>query len=78
MMTNYDRVLELLRQEGMDYKWSKMFVKKLSDDEKAFPADMETKRWALSRGFYPGRVELYGLNEDNYKDYGFIALWPIT
>ncbi len=68
-MTNYDKLLDLMRENGMDYKWSKMFVKKLSDDEKAFPVDEETKRWTMTKGFFPGRVELYGLNEDNYKDY---------
>lgn len=68
-MTNYDTLLQLLRDAGMDKKWAKMFVKKLADDEKAFPVNEETKRWALSRGFFPGRVILYGLNEENYHDY---------
>ena len=68
-MTDYEKLLEEVRNLGMDYRWSKMFVKKLSDDEKAFPADAETTKWALERGFYPGRVALYGLNEDNYQDY---------
>lgn len=80
--TNYDQLLTLLREYGMDFKWSRMFVKKLSDDEIAFPADEETKRWALERGFYPGRVELYGLNEDNYKDYlpdfAYFMIHPIN
>lgn len=53
----------------MDYKWSKMFVKKLSDDEKAFSLTDDEKKWALTRGFYPGRIKLYGLDESNYKDY---------
>lgn len=68
-MTDYEKLLEEVRNLGMDYRWSKMFVKKLSDDEKAFPADAETTKWALERGFYPGRVELYGLTEENYRDY---------
>lgn len=68
-MTNYDALLEEVRYLGMDYKWSRMFVKKLSDDEKAFPVSAEEARWALERGFYPGRIVLYGLNEENYKDY---------
>ena len=68
-MTNYDVLLEKVRELGMDYKWSRMFVKKLRDDEAAFPVDEQTKKWALERGFYPGRVALYGLNEDNYRDY---------
>ena len=81
-MTNYDKLLTLLQDAGMDKKWSKMFVKKLSDDEKAFPADEATKKWALTKGFYPGRVELYGLTEDNYKnylpDYGYFMIHPIN
>lgn len=70
MATNYEKLLEKVRGLGMDYKWSKMFVKKLCDDEDAFPVeDEEKKKWALQRGFYPGRIELYGLTEDNYCDY---------
>lgn len=69
-MTNYDALLEKVRSLGMDYRWAGMFVKKLKDDEAAFPVlDTEKKRWALERGFYPGRIELYGLSENNYKDY---------
>lgn len=68
-MTNYDVLVDLLREQGMDYKWSKMFVKKLRDDEMAFNMSDEQKEWAMRRGFYPGRILLYGLNEDNYRDY---------
>lgn len=69
-MTNYDVFLEKMRAIGMDYRWSKMFVKKLKDDEEAFVVEDEKKKyWALERGFFPGRLELYGLNEDNYLDW---------
>ena len=81
-MTNYDKMIELLKACGMDKKWVKMFVKKLSDDEKAFPTDDKTKRWALEKGFYPGRVELYGLTEENYKnylpDFNYFMIHPIN
>lgn len=80
--TDYDRFLELVRESGMDYRWAAMFVKKLADDERQYFADDATKEWALKRGFYPGRVELYGLNEDNYKkympDYPYFMLHPIN
>ncbi len=69
MLTNYEKLTDLLRQQGMDYKWSKMFVKKLADDEKAFAMSPEQKKWAMTKGFYPGRILLYGLTEENYKDY---------
>ncbi len=68
-MTDYEVLLEKIRALGMDYRWAKMFVKKLRDDEEAFPVSDEEKEWALKRGFYPGRIALYGLNEDNYRDY---------
>lgn len=81
-MMNYDGMVESMRAIGMDYRWSKMFVKKLADDEKAFPADKETQKWAMERGFYPGRVELYGLNEDNYQnyvpDFNYFMLHPMN
>ncbi len=68
-MTNYEVLLEKIRESGMDYRWSRMFVKKLADDEKAFPVSKEEAEFALKNGFYPGRVVLYGLNQDNCKDY---------
>lgn len=70
MATNYDVLLEKIRALGMDYRWAGMFVKKLRDDEEAFPVfDDDKKKWALERGFYPGRIELYGLTEENFQNY---------
>ncbi len=81
-MTNYDKLLDAVRALGMDYKWAKMFVKKLKDDEQAFPATEQQKKWALERGFYPGRIELYGLNEENYRkyvpDFNYFMLHPMN
>ena len=81
-VTNYDMLLDELRNLGMDFKWSKMFVKKLADDEKAFLLTDEEKEWALKRGFFPGRIKLYGLNDSNYSDYlpdyNYFMLHPIN
>lgn len=82
-MTNYDKLLEKIRLSGMDYRWAGMFIKKLKDDEEAFPVDDPAKKkWALERGFYPGRIELYGLTEDNYlnyvPDYQYFMLHPMN
>ena len=68
-MTNYDLLIEEVRKLGMDYKWSKMFVKKLRDDEIAFEMTDAEKEWAMKKGFFPGRIKLYGLDENNYMDY---------
>ena len=82
-MTNYDLLLEKVRSLGMNYRWAGMFIKKLKDDETAFPVEDENvKRWALERGFYPGRVELYGLTDNNYRDfvpdYQYFMLHPMN
>ena len=81
-MTDYDAMLREVRELGMDYKWAKMFVKKLADDEDYFPTDNSEREWALMRGFYPGRVQLYGLTEDNYSeyipDYNYFMLHPLN
>ena len=43
-MTNYNTLLNKIRDLGMDHRWAQMFVKKLQDDEKAFPvSDPEVK-----------------------------------
>lgn len=83
MATNYEVLLEKIRALGMDYRWAGMFAKKLKDDEQQFPvSDEQQKRWALERGFYPGRVGIYGLTEDNYRnflpDYQYFMLHPIN
>ena len=82
IMTNYDLLLEKVRELGMDYKWARMFVRKLKDDEASFEADEATRQWALQRGFYPGRVEMYGLTEENYRDfmpdYQYFMLHPLN
>lgn len=83
MATNYDVLLDKIRALGMDYRWAGMFVKKLKDDEAAFPVDdAEKKKWALERGFYPGRIELYGLTEKNYMnyvpDYQYFMMHPMN
>lgn len=81
-MTNYEKLLEKVREAGMEYRWSRMFVKKLADDEKAFPVSAEQAAFALRHGFYPGRVELYGLNEENWQeflpDYQYFMLHPLN
>ncbi|MBQ7827912.1 MAG: hypothetical protein IJ386_06560 [Clostridia bacterium] len=81
-MTNYDKLLEEVRLLGMDQKWAKMFVKKLSDDEKAFPMTDDEKKWAMTKGFYPGRIKLYGLTDENcgayLPDYQYFMLHPLN
>lgn len=82
VMTNYEKLREEVIKLGMDKKWSRMFIKKLADDEEVFEMSAEEKRWALSKGFYPGRIKLYGLTEENYLNYlpewKYFMLHPIN
>ena len=68
-MTDYTMLLEKMRELGMDQKWAISFVKRLKEDEENFTVSETDKKWALERGFYPGRIELLGLTEGNYQDY---------
>ncbi len=68
-MTDHTLLVEKLREQGMDHNWTVSFVKELKEDEECFEVSDEKKRWALERGFFPGRIEIYGLTEENYHDY---------
>ena len=68
-MVNYDKMYELLVQHGMQNKIAKLFIKKFKIEEEAYTCSEDEKKWAMSRGFFPSRVELYGLNDSNYKYY---------
>ena len=68
-MTDYRMLLDKIRELGMDYKWAISFVKRLQEDEENFSVTEIDKKWALERGFYPGRIELLGLTEENYRDF---------
>lgn len=43
--------------------------KMLKTDWEQCSLSLSNRIWAMRRGFLPNRVELYGLTEDNYKDY---------
>ena len=65
-MTNYDKLLEKVRNLGMEYRWAKMFVKKLSDDEKAFPVSKEEAEFALAESLTNNenlKNDIAGLNQ---------------
>lgn len=68
-MVNYDKMYDLLVEKGMQKKIAKLFIKKFQIEEESYKAPENVKEWAMSRGFFPSRVELYGLNENNYHDY---------
>ena len=68
-MTDYNLLLEKIRDLGMNHKWAATFVARLKEDEEEFHVSPDKVKWALEKGFYPGRIELLGLTEVNWQDY---------
>lgn len=80
---DFDQVMTAkLHACGIDPKQIGFFLKLYHEDEAGFITDEKTKQWALERGFFPGRVELYGLNENNYRmylpDYAYFLMHPFN
>ena len=47
--------------------------KSMKEEYKKSPLPVSKKRWALKRGFFPYRIDQYGLTEENY--HSFISDW---
>ena len=80
-MNEFDtKMSKLLLDRGMDPKQIGFFLKLYHENGEGFSVDRDTAQWALRRGFVPGRVELYGLTEENYHlfmpDYAFFLMHP--
>ena len=68
-MVNYEKMRDLLIQKGMHPRIIKLFLKKFKIEEEIYKGDEVMREWAMSKGFFPSRVDLYGLNDDNYKNF---------
>lgn len=68
-MTNYDKMYNLLVEKGMQKNIAKLFIKKCKIEEDLYEGGKELREWAMTRGFFPSRVALYGLTDENYKYY---------
>lgn len=68
-MINYDKMYEQLVEKGMQKNIAKLFIKKCKIEEDIYKGNETTREWAMTKGFFPSRVDLYGLNDENYKNY---------
>ena len=65
-----NKVADILQSYGIQQKRAEYLASELEGAWKNYDdVPYEKKLWALQHGFLPGRVELYGLTESNYKDY---------
>jgi len=74
MIINFEKLLTVFLDNGMHPTRAKELVKQIKQDMIAWPniyADEEKIKWALERGFLPGRIALYGddFNDETYQDY---------
>lgn len=63
------QIEDYLVGEGLQKKWAIYMRKNIIRDWNSCDAPIEKKIWALERGFFPSRIALYGLTEDNYKTF---------
>lgn len=71
-----------LQKKGMQLKWAKRFRQNLIEDWNKCSLPIEKKIWAVEHGFYPSRIQLYGLTEQNVSQYlsdlDYMRIHPIN
>ncbi len=76
-------VASYLKRKGIHHGYiRKMTTNGLIKDWKESKKPLKDKIWAVKRGFYPSRIDLWGLNDDNYtrylSDFNYRKLFPLN
>lgn len=76
-------VASYLKRKGLHHGYMRqMTTNGLIKDWKNCKKPLKDKIWAVKRGFYPSRIDLWGLNDDNYAGYlseiGYRKLFPLN
>ena len=70
------------QKKGFVYYMYRYWTRSLQEDQKYSRTSKAEKKWAHDKGFYSYRIEQYGLNDDNYKeflsDYNYKRLRPLN
>lgn len=67
---NQEQIESCLLAKGLQKNRAIYLAKSIDEDWKInMDISNEAKIWAMERGFLPGRMKLYGLNEQNFRDY---------
>lgn len=71
-----------LMNRGFSAYMAPRFARMFFSEFKMGKVPLKEKLWAMKRGFLPSRIEVYGLNNDNYRqflsDYEYLRLHPIN
>ena len=68
--------------KGYNRGWYSYLYRNMGEVIDSVPLPAGQRRWAIKRGFYPHRIQQYGLTDDNYQsvisdwDYGY--LYPLN
>lgn len=65
----HSMIEKFLQMKGVQPKAAWALRKFICEDWKRNPVPIKKKIWAYKRGFLSSRIDLYGLNEKNYKKY---------
>lgn len=83
-MSFFDKIIigYLTKNAGFDRKRAEYYLNHIKVDWKDKNISFRDKVWAIRRGFYPSRVDLYKLTNDNYKaflsDYDYRRSHPLN
>lgn len=69
MKTIKSLIYYYLRIIGLKNNHASLYANVIYNDWRKTPISLQKKIWAYRRGFLSSRIELYGLNDLNYKDY---------
>ena len=76
-------VASYLKRRGIHHRFIRQITTAgLIKDWKSCKKPLKNKIWAVKRGFYPSRIDLWGLNDDNYtrylSDFNYRKLFPFN
>lgn len=78
----YKAIGKYYKHQGFHDSYGTMWFSSAKQELKESPLPLSKKLWALKRGFYPFRIEQYGLTEENYdsclSDREYKRLFPIN
>lgn len=82
MKTDYRLLAKKLGECGMERKRIPHFIHLLQSAAEMFPMSDDDQKWALSKGFIPDKIDLYGLNEGNadlwVPDFDYLMMHPLN
>jgi len=73
---------KILLKKGFSNHYARAYSKNMLEDIFSTDTPLQSKLWALKRGFYSYKIDYFGLNEKNYKtylpDFDYYRLHPIN